>query len=76
QDVFIDVDHKPGHGAAARILAVRIEGDRFRAQVEWTPYGIDAVKNKGYRYLSLEYHEQWRDNEKQLNHGPVMLGAG
>lgn len=76
QDVFIDVDHKPGNGAAARILAVRIEGDRFRAQVEWTPYGIDAVKNKGYRYLSLEYHEQWRDNEKQLNHGPVMLGAG
>ncbi|MFT2588637.1 hypothetical protein, partial [Escherichia coli] len=67
---------KPGNGAAARILAVRIEGDRFRAQVEWTPYGIDAVKNKGYRYLSLEYHEQWRDNEKQLNHGPVMLGAG
>ncbi len=76
QDVFIDVAHKPDNGAAAKVLKVTVEGDRLRALCEWTPYGLDAIKNKGYRYLSLEYHEQWRDNEQQANHGPTMLGAG
>lgn len=76
QDVFIDVAHKPENGSAAKVLKLSLEGDRLRALCEWTPFGVDAVKNKGYRYLSLEYHEQWRDNEKGINHGPVMLGAG
>lgn len=75
QEVFIDLNHKPADGAAAKVLAVRVEGDRLRAQCEWTPLGFDAIKNKGFRYLSLEYDEHWRDNEKGIDHGPVMLGA-
>ncbi|TCS35790.1 Mu-like prophage I protein [Paucimonas lemoignei] len=76
QDVFVDVAHRPNDGAAAKVLKLSVEGDRLRALLEWTPFGMDAVKNKGYRYLSIEYHEQWKDNEQGINHGPVMLGAG
>lgn len=76
QDVFIDVAHKPNDGAAAKVLKLSIEGDRLRALCEWTPLGLDAINNKGFRYLSLEYHEHWVDNEKGVDHGPVMLGAG
>lgn len=76
QDIFIDVAHKPENGAAGKILKLTVEGDRLRALVEWTPYGIDAVKNKGYQYLSAEYHENWKDNEQGQAHGPVLLGAG
>lgn len=75
QDVFIDVAHRPNDGAAAKVLKLSVEGDRLRALCEWTPFGLDAIKNKGYRYLSIEYHEQWKDNEAGANHGPVMLGA-
>lgn len=76
QDIFIDVAHKPENGAAAKVLRLAVEGDRLRAQVEWTQLGVEAVKVKGFSYLSAEYHENWRDNEKGEPHGCVLLGAG
>lgn len=76
QDVFIDVAHQPQNGAAAKVLKLSVEGDRLRALCEWTPLGLDAVQNKGYRYLSIEYHEHYKDNETGTEFGPVMMGAG
>lgn len=76
QDIFIDVAHKPENGAAGRVVALAVEGDRLRAKVEWTPMGVEAVQAKGYAYLSAEYHENWRDNEQGNPHGCVLLGAG
>lgn len=76
QDVFFDVAHKPCDGAAAKLLKLSIDGGRLRGLVEWTPFGIDAVKNRGFAYLSAEYCENWKDNEKQQPHGCVLLGAG
>ncbi|WP_035625706.1 phage protease [Herminiimonas sp. CN] len=76
QDVFIDVAHRPNEGAAAKVLKLSVEGDRLRALCEWTPLGLDAIQNKGYRYLSIEYHEHYKDNETGTDFGPVMMGAG
>ena len=76
QDIFIDVAHKPENGAAGKVVALAVEGDRLRAKVEWTPMGVEAVRAKGYAYLSAEYHENWRDNEAGNPHGCVLLGAG
>lgn len=76
QDVFLDVSHKPSDGAAGKFLKLAIEGGRLRALVEWTPFGIDAVRTRGFAYLSAEYHENWIDNERQQPHGCVLLGAG
>lgn len=76
QDVFIDVAHAPSNGAAARVVRLAVEGNRLRALVEWTDYGIDAVRARGFSYLSAEYHEDWRDNEKGEAHGCVLLAAG
>ncbi|MDP1530321.1 MAG: phage protease [Rhodoferax sp.] len=76
QDVFIDVSHKPSDGAAGKVLKLSVEGGRLRALVEWTPFGVDAIKQRGFTYLSAEYHEAWTDNEKQQPHGCVLLGAG
>ncbi|MBU1692288.1 MAG: phage protease [Gammaproteobacteria bacterium] len=75
QDIFADVSHRPDLGAAGTFLSLKIEGDRLRAQVEWTPYGIDAIKSKGYKYFSVEFHENWKDNEAGKQHGTVLLGA-
>lgn len=76
QDVFIDVAHKPADGAAGKIVKLAVEGDRLRAQVEWTDFGLSAIKERGFRYMSAEYHENWQDNETGTKHGPVLLGAG
>ncbi|OGA98128.1 MAG: hypothetical protein A3E79_11770 [Burkholderiales bacterium RIFCSPHIGHO2_12_FULL_61_11] len=76
QDVFIDVSHKPSDGAAGKVLKLSVESGRLRALVEWTPFGVDAIKQRGFTYLSAEYHEAWKDNEKQQPHGCVLLGAG
>lgn len=75
QDVFYDVAHEPAKGAAGKVLTLKVEGDRLRALVDWTPYGIDAIKNKGYAYSSIEYHEKFQDNETGTQYGPVMMGA-
>jgi hypothetical protein len=76
QDIFIDVSHEPSKGSAAKVLKLAVEGNRLRALLEWTPYGVDAVKNRGFRYLSADYHEDWQDNEKRAQHGAVLFGAG
>jgi hypothetical protein len=75
QDIFLDVDHKPGNGAAAKFINLSVEGNRLRAEVEWTPYGIKSVRDKGYQYLSAEYSENFTDNEAGQQYGPVLLGA-
>lgn len=76
QDVFLDVNHRPGDGSAAKILKLSVEGNRLRALVEWTDFGLKAVKERGFSYLSAEYHENWQDNEAGRFHGATLLGAG
>lgn len=76
QDVFIDVSHRPSDGAAGKVLKLSVDSGKLRALVEWTPFGMDAIKQRGFTYLSAEYHEAWKDNEKQQPHGCVLLGAG
>ena len=75
QEVFIDVDHKPGDGAAGKILALKVDNGRLRASVEWTEFGIAQVRGKGFRYLSAEFHEDFHDNEAGKAHGCTLLGA-
>ncbi|MCB5187374.1 phage protease [Methylobacillus caricis] len=74
--IFADISHKPEDGAAGEFKKLAIEGDRLRALVEWTDYGIKMLKTKGYKYFSAEYDENWRDNEVGNTHGTVLLGAG
>ena len=76
QDIFLDVNHKPGDGAAGRFVKLAVEGNKLRGLVEWTDYGLSAVKDRGFAYLSAEYSENFVDNEKQLAHGCVLMGAG
>lgn len=75
-DIFLDVNHKPGDGAAAKVLRLSVEGERLRALVEWTDFGREAVQKRGFRYLSAEFTENYQDNEAGKLHGPVLLGAG
>lgn len=75
QDVVIDISHKPEDGAAGFVRRLFLSGNKLRAEIEWTPYGIDSVLSKGFIYLSAEFHEDWKDNEQRKAHGPTLLGA-
>ena len=75
QSIFVDVAHNPEDGAAGVITQLWVDGDRLMADVEWTIFGLEAIQDRGFRYLSAEFHEDWRDNEKRLPHGAVLLGA-
>jgi hypothetical protein len=76
QEIFLDVAHEPSKGAAAKFIKLTIEDNKLRALLEWTPYGVDAVKNRGFKYLSADYSENFQDNEKRAQHGPLLFGAG
>lgn len=75
QDIFMDVGHEPQKGAAGEITRLFVEGNRLRAVVEWTAYGIEAIEQRGFRYISAEYIEDWEDNEEGKKHGPLLFGA-
>ncbi len=76
QDIFLDVAHAPSHGAAAKFLKLSLEGNKLRALLEWTPFGVEAVKERGFKYLSADYTESYQDNEQRAQHGPLLFGAG
>jgi len=75
QDIVVDLNHDIKGGAAADIKDLKVEGSRLRALVEWTSQGIDAVKNKRMKYLSAEFHPDYKDNEQGKKHGPLLMGA-
>jgi Mu-like prophage I protein len=76
QDIFIDVSHQPALGSAGTIKQLQVDTSKLRALVEWTDLGIKAVREQGFKYLSAEYSEDWKDNEKRIAHGALLLGAG
>lgn len=75
QKIFIDVAHRHPDGAAGEIIKLTVEDGKLRALVEWTPFGIQSIREKKYVYLSAEYHENFKDNEAGAEHGPVLFGA-
>jgi len=76
QAIMLDVAHKPEDGSAAIFKRVFVDGHKLRAEVKLSAYGIDAIKNKNFIYVSAEFHDDYVDNEKRQSHGPTLLGAG
>ncbi|WP_020396112.1 hypothetical protein [Thiolinea disciformis] len=76
QKILMDVAHEPEEGSAGEITRLFVSGDRLKAQVTWTPYGIKANRERGFIYVSAEYHDNYVSNEvPQRVFGAVLLGA-
>ena len=77
QDIFIDRAHNANGGAAGTIQRLFLDGGKLRAEVAWTTYGMELIEQKGYRYLSAEFIENFISNEEpHTEHGTTLLGAG
>ena len=76
--VPIDIDHAPEKGrgteAAAWITNLELDGDKVLADVEWTPLGEKAVKERRYLYISPTFVQDWKD-ETGAKSGRALIGA-
>jgi hypothetical protein len=50
QDIFIDRAHNANGGAGGTIQRLFLDGGKLRAEVAWTTYGLELIKDKSYRY--------------------------
>jgi phage I-like protein len=80
-DLAINYEHflSNAHGTKAagwiKELQVRGDGSELWAEPEWTPDGLRQVKDKEYRYLSVEFLWLYKDNETGVVHERVLKGA-
>jgi len=76
QKIFIDVSHNPSEGAAAEIKKIFMDGQKFRGEVEFTEYGVEAVTKRRMIYLSMDFTEDYLHPETEKKHGALLFGAG
>ena len=76
RDISFDKTHDPSDGATGWVKDLKVEGDRLKAFVELTPWGIDLIKNKGFKYFSPEYTSKYTHKETGVVYNNVLLGGG
>ena len=76
REIALDKTHNPEEGATGWIKDMKIVGDRLKALVEWTPWGIELIEQKGFKYFSPEYRDSYTDKESGKEHKNVLFGGG
>ncbi len=76
--VAVDWDHSSDRGrgteASAWITALERQGKDVIADVEWTPRGAAAIRDKSYQFISPTYTEHYKD-ETGTDRGRALIGA-
>ena len=77
-DLAIDYKHEADDVAAGWIKRLYLLNDdkELWATVKWTPKGSRILADKEFRYLSADFHLDFKHNETKKTHGPTLFGAG
>lgn len=82
-DLAIDFSHMNWDKAGAWIKSLSLRDSKdFPGQVElmsvprYTKSGMESISGGDFRYLSIEFHTNYRNNNTLAFHGPTLLGAG
>jgi phage I-like protein len=77
-DISVDYKHDSEDIAAGwfREVYLNEDGNQLWAKVEWTPRGLKKLAEKEFRYVSADFHLNYRDNETGEAFGPTLFGAG
>ncbi len=76
QRIAINISHSDMHGAAGFINKLHIRsGNKLFGDIEWTALGVDAIHNKGFRYFSVEFINDYKDPETEDKKGTLLVGA-
>lgn len=75
----IDYDHgsdktNGSTKAAGWIQELELDGDQVIADIEWTPEGADAVKNKYWQFVSPSFTNRYRD-EQDRDQGAALVAV-
>lgn len=76
RDISFDKTHNPEDGATGWVKNIKIFGDKLKALVEFTPWGIELIEQKGFKYFSPEYRDSYIDKESGKEHKNVLFGGG
>jgi hypothetical protein len=73
----IDFFHRAHEIAAGWIESLEIKDDsELWAEVEWSDAGLESIKRKEVKYLSVDFQDRYKDNETGEEFGYTLLGAG
>lgn len=75
REISIDKTHNPSEGATGWIKDLKIFDDRLKAKVEWTSWGLDLIENKGFKYFSPEYSDNYINKETGAEVKNVLIGG-
>lgn len=75
RQLIFDKNHRPDDGGTAFVKEMKVEGDRLKARVKFTPFGLDLVRNKAFVYFSPEYTDNYKSKETGKGHGPTLVGG-
>ncbi len=75
RDLIFDKNHRPEDGGTGIVKDLFIDGDKLKAKVELTNFGIDLIKNRGFRYFSPEYTSKYTNKETGNIVENVLLGG-
>ena len=76
REIAIDRTHNPEEGATGWVKDMKIVKDRLLAMIEWTPWGIELIEQKGFKYFSPEYRDSYTDKENGKEYRNVLFGGG
>ena len=75
RDVIFDKNHHPEDGGTGIVKDLFVEADKLKAKVELTNFGVDLIKNFGFRYFSPEYTSKYINKETGVEVKNVLLGG-
>ncbi len=75
REIALDKTHNPEEGATGWVKDMKIEGDRLKAFIEWTPWGVELIEQKGFKYFSPEYRDSFTNKETGQIHNNVLFGG-
>ena len=74
-EIAVNYSHFSGGEAAGWITKLEMNEEGLFADVDWNEDGQKAVDDKKFKYISIEFDEDWEDPETNERHGATLLGA-
>lgn len=73
--IAVDVEHKSDEGAVGWFKQVYIKENSLFADIEWTPEGIQLIRNKKYKFFSPEYSDSYENAATGEEFTDVLIGG-
>lgn len=76
-ELAVDFFHRSHEEAAGWIKDVILkDDDTLWINVDWTDEATDKIKSKKIKYMSIDFDQNYVDNETRKEYGPTINGAG